>query len=274
MSGLNIVLKAIEGELAKYLPPNAKFYLWIDRQKRPTVGATVHKGVGTNRQEIGQSTFMSMLEALKGMIQSLIPQYLEEVFLTFSTGSWQRSRQFHIKIHLTTAAFLSLTDCLLSKGGHPKKDSFLCIKDELEKREKIDNHARQLQEMFSKSSACTEWHSDGTDGKLHVATVNELDYPLLCIYQDKSGSKTTAVSTSELPHTLDVLEKFVKESWGQAGFSIGMVFSKSSSDSSSSCYQIAAIVEEGAFAYRVKKSKQAIEVAWGWKEPDRDYYKK
>ena len=112
--------------------------------------------------------------------------------------------------------------------------------------------------MFSKSSACTEWHSDGN---LHVATVDELDYPLLFIYQDKSGSKATAVSTDELPKALDVLEKFVKDDWCQLGFSIGMIFSKSSSDSSSSCYQIAATVEEGAFADRVKKSKQAIDEA-------------
>ena len=254
----------------KYLPPNANFYLWIDRQKRPTVGAAVHRKVGTNRQEVGELTFMSMLKALTSMLQSLIPQYLEEVFLTFSTGSWQRGKAFHLKAHLTTAAFLSLTDCLLSKGSYPKKDSFLCIKDELEKRQKTNNRARQFHEMFSKSSACTERHSDGN---LHVATVDELDYPLLFIYQDKSGSRATAVSTDELPKALDVLEKFVKDDWCQLGFSIGMIFSKSSSDSSSSCYQIAATVEEGAFADRVKKSKQAIDEAWGWKIPDRHYYK-
>ena len=263
--------QVIERELAKYLPPNAKFYLWIDRQKRPTVGAAVHKGVGTNRQEVGESTFMSMLKVLTSMFQSLIPQYLEEVFLIFSTGSWQRGRQFHLKAHLTTAAFLSLTDRLLLEGGYRGGNPFLGFKDELEIREKTDNRARQFREIFSKSSACIERHSDGN---LHVATVDELDYPLLCIYQDKSGSKTTAISTDELPKALDVLEKFVKESWGQNGFSIGMIFSKSSSDSSSSCYQIAAIVEERAFADRVKKSKQAIDEAWGWKEPDRHYYKK
>ena len=119
--------KVIERVLAKYLPPNANFYLWIDRQKRPTIGATVHRGVGTNRQQVGELTFKSMLEVLTSMIQSLIPQQLEEVFLTFSTGSWQRTELFHLKAHLTTAAFFSLTDRLLSKEG-----SFLCIKDELE----------------------------------------------------------------------------------------------------------------------------------------------
>ena len=97
---------------------------------------------------------------------------------------------------MITTAFLSLTDDLLSKGGYPTKDSFLCIKDELEKHEKTNNRAQQFHEMFSKSSACTEQHSDGN---LHVATVDELDYPLLCIYQDKSGLKATAVSISERP---------------------------------------------------------------------------
>ena len=100
---------------------------------------------------------------------------------------------------------------------------------------------------------------------MYVVTVDELDYPLLFIYQDKSGSKTTAISTSELPQALEVLESLVKErwgqdefsvgmikeswgqdefsvgmikeSWGQDEFSVGMVFSESSSDSSSSCYQ-------------------------------------
>ena len=263
--------KVIERVLAKYLPPNANFYLWIDRQKRPTIGATVHRGVGTNRQEVGELTFMSMLKVLTSMIQSLIPQQLEEVFLTFSTGSWQRGYQFHLKTHLTTAVFLSLTDCLLLEGDYRGGNSFLRFKDELEKREKTDNRARQLRETFSKSSACIERHSNGS---LHVATVDELDYPLVCIYHDKSGSKTTAFSIDELPKALDVLEKFVKESWGQDGFSVGMIFSKSSRDSSSSYYQIAAIVEEGAFAARVGKSKQAIDEAWGWKTPDRHYYKK
>ena len=262
--------KVIERVLAKYLPPNANFYLWIDRQKRPTIGATVHRGVGTNRQQVGELTFKSMLELLTSMIQSLIPQQLEEVFLTFSTGSWQRGYQFHLKTHLTTAAFLSLTDRLLLEGNYRGGNPFLHFKDELEKREKTDNRARQLREMFSKSSACIDRHSNGS---LHVATVDELDYPLVCIYQDKSGSKATAFSIDELPKALDVLEKFVKESWGQDGFSVGMIFSKSSSDSSS-YYQIAAIVEEGAFAAQVGKSKQAIDEAWGWKAPDRHYYKK
>jgi len=260
----------IERVLAKYLPPNANFYLWIDRQKRPTIGATVHRGVGTNRQQVGELTFMSMLKVSTSMIQSLIPQQLEEVFLTFSTGSWQRGYQFHLKTHLTTAAFLSLTDRLLLEGNYRGGNPFLHFKDELEKREKTDNRARQLREMFSKSSACIDRHSNGS---LHVATVDELDYPLVCIYQDKSGSKATAFSIDELPKALDVLEKFVKESWGQDGFSVGMIFSKSSSDSSS-YYQIAAIVEEGAFAAQVGKSKQAIDEAWGWKAPDRHYYKK
>ena len=79
---------------------------------------------------------MSMLEALTSMIQLLIPQYLEEVFLTFSTGSWQRGHQFHIKIHLTTAAFLSLTDHLLLEGDYWGGNPFLHFKDELEKRKK------------------------------------------------------------------------------------------------------------------------------------------
>lgn len=104
--------------------------------------------------------------------------------------------QFNSKAHLITAAFLSLTDDLFSKGSYPNKDLFLCIKDELEKRQKTNNRARQFHEMFSKSSACTERHSDGN---LHVATVDELDYPLLFIYQDKSGLKATAVSISERP---------------------------------------------------------------------------
>ena len=261
VSGLDNVLKVIEGKL----PSNPKFRLWIDRQKRPTIGATVCKGVGKNRQEVGELTFKSMLEVLTSVFQSLIPQQLEEVFLTFSTGSWQRTELFHLKAHLTTAAFFSLTDRLLSKEG-----SFLCIKDELEKREKKDNRARQLREMFSGIDACTVQHSDGN---LRVATVDKLDYPLVCIYQDKSGSKIPALSTDELPKALDVLEKFVKGTWGQKGFSIGMIFSKSSSDSSS-YYQIAAIVEEGAFAAQVEKSKQAIAEAWGWKEPVRQYHKK
>ena len=67
-------------------------------------------------------------------------------------------------------------------------EEILFFKDEQENVKRRDNRAQQLQEMFGKHRTLN----------LHVATVDELDYPLLCIYQDKSGSKTTAISTSEL----------------------------------------------------------------------------
>lgn len=257
----------IESEFARRFPDEEKFYLWIDRQKRPTIGSTVKKGVGRNRQEVGNALFMKMLDRLTKVCQTLIPEHLTDVFLTYSRGSWQRSQQFHLKAHLTAAAFLSLTDKLRDSTScrSPNLLRSPAIKIELEERERRDNRASQLHEFFASEGMDTVHR----DGKMQVVVAKRLDYPLLGLYQDKEVN-TSEISVRDIPTALTILEDFVELKWIQEGFSIGIVPCKSSSPSTT--YQVAAIVEERIFARRVGKKEDAVLKSWGWTEPKRKYH--
>ena len=255
----------IESELRKRFPGEANFNLWIDRQQRPTIGATVKRGVGRSRHDVGIPTFMTMLEKLTNVWQTLIPEHSKEVFVTYSSGSWQRSREFHLKAHLTAAAFLSLTDKLRDSANcrGPNTLRSPAIKSELEKREGIDNRANKLREFFQTEN----YAGVHRDENMQVVTVQELDYPLLGLYQlQDNGSE---ISAGNMPIALNILED-VASKWSQGGFSIGMIICESGSPSIT--YQVAAIVEEKAFARCVGKKEAAVLKSWGWTEPERSYF--
>ena len=218
---------------------------------------------------MGDDVFTAMLQTLIGAIDKLIPQYRADVYITYSTGTWQRSREFHIKAHLTTEAFLSLVDqlCRLhSLGRNPLVDRR--SKEELQKRHQKDHRGGKLLE-FTRNGNRTDLTSQNNS---HVATVAELDYPLLSLYiTTADGRTTTAIPASLLPGALTTLEMFVAEDWEQKGYSVGMVLVPGSK--SSICFQVVANVEETEFAHHVGKEVERIKRSWGWSEPERKYHK-
>lgn len=249
------------------------------------MGASVKRGVGKSRPDVGDSLFSEIVMVLTSECEMLIPDYLADVYLTYSMGSWQRSREFHLKVHLTTAAFLALTDRLCqqySLGSNPLHG----FKKELEKREKSHHRGEKLRELFKMpEGSMVDLHAESN---YHIATVSELDYPLLCLYQAEHGKPgvNTAISATQLPDALKVLEEFMSRSriWGQKGYSVGMIMSPSGSESGTmQCvasgaklplsFQIAAVVDEKEFAGYTGKDEAMVKKSWAWAEPERKYYK-
>ena len=260
--------QGIKSEFSRRFPREENFCVWIDRQIRPTIGTTVKKGVGRNRQEVGSATFRKMLEKLTNVCQTLIPEYLTDVLIEYSCGSWQRGQQFHLKAHLTTAAFLSLTDKLQDSARCRRLNALRSpdIERELKEREKRDHRASELRKFFESEKIDIMQR----DENLQVVIVKELDYPLLGLYRQDKGSNTSEFSAHDISTALQFFEDFVDKKWNQEGFSIGMVLCKS--DSPSTTYQVAAIVDEKAFAHHVGKKEDAVRECWAWTEPERKYY--
>ena len=239
-----------------------KFILWVDRQKRPTIGATVIRG--ETRQEIGNDVFIKMLKTLTDTCQKLVPGHLCGAYIVYAVGSWKRSRNFHVKVHLPTAVFLSLTGKFCQGIPNPLAQ----FEDELKRREQKDRREVVLREVLTKLLA-EERISWKTEGNFCVATVKQLDYPLVCLYQSVGGKLTTSISIDQLPEALDLLEKFLKEEWGSRGFHVGMVLS---SESSPAHFQVAANVDEGVFAKYTKKDVKKVQASWNWHESVRRYH--
>ena len=265
-------MEELDKMFSRCYPTDPAFSLWLDRQTRPTLGAKVQRGRGTKRPEVGDDTFKKMLKALTSTCEKLIPDSLTDVYFTYSMGKWQRSREFHLKAHLTTTAFLSLTDKLCeqhSLGANPVRNPETVTK--MEERERIDRRGDKLRELLEDEDR-NELHSVNS---FCIATVNKLDHPLLCLYQREGRKITTAISAEQVPEALGILETFIETSWNQKGYAVGMVLPpKSASDAapSSQSYQIAAIVDEGVFAIRVGKDVEAVKKSWGWVHPVRTYH--
>lgn len=254
----------LEDAINKY-NSNPLFKLWVDRQKRPTIGASVHKvkdhKCGT-RQEVGDDTSLEMLKTLTVVCQDLVPEHLSDAYMVYSVGDWQRSREFHVKVHLPTSVFLSLTDKLCKGADNPVAQ----FEDEMKIREVKDHREKAIRDVL-KQVLHPENREDLTPpGKFRVATVKQLDYPLVCLYQSDHGI-TTSISIEQLPEALGLLEKFLKEEWKFTGFQVGLVLSPKSS----SFFQVAAVANEGLFAERTKKDIKKVKARWNWKESDRKY---
>ena len=243
---------------------NEKFGLWLDRQQRPTLVAAVNEGVGKSRHEVEQSIFSAIMEALTKKCKELIPTHLKNAYFTYSVGSWKRTKgEFLMKVHLTTEAFLDLTKKLCNSNSwelNPFNKE--CIKEELTKRERNDHRGEKLRQLFENPDCMINLHKES---EYHIGYSSKLDYPVLCLYY---GEKSTATPAAKLPDALRVLETFISKSWGQKGFSIGMVIE--STDCSS--FQVAAIVEEEVFAQKTKKNEAKVKESWGWAKPVRKYY--
>ena len=255
-----------------------KFQVWLDSQIRPTIGATVEQGVGRSRPEVGEGTFSQMLQVLTTACQEIIPDYMSHVYITYSMGDWQRSREFHLKFHLSTAAFLALTDALCERDGRPaSRNTLQDHKGELEKRERKDNKANKLR-MFFETEVSTDLASDGC---FHFATAKELDYPLICVYRIEDGKKSTFFSAANLPNALSALERYVlqilkQEKKDEQGYAVGMVTTVQAASGAAApavvSYQAAAVIEEGRFARLAGRDGEAVRRSWGWKEPERSYH--
>lgn len=260
MAGAGRQLLASELEdllMARY--KHDKFHLWLDRQTRPTVGATVEWGVGRTRQEIGDALFLEILRVLTKELCQLIPtDALEGVYLTYSIGRWQRANEFHMKAHLPTEVFLTLADNLARPNTHALRTS----KEELERRGANDHRGPKLKEVF----VSTDKREIKAKGKYHFFVSTQLNYPLLCLYYKNDEDKLTPnFSSEQLPNALRALEGFVLTEWKQAGFSIGMVISGQQ-------FNVAAIVEEDKFAGFTGKKEEDVKESWGWREPKRRYH--
>ena len=85
-----------------------------------------------------------MLETLTNVCQTLIPEHSTDVFVEYSCGS--------MKAHLTTTAFLCLTDKLRESEncGGPNPLRLPAVTSELEKRERRDNCGNKLREFFER----------------------------------------------------------------------------------------------------------------------------
>ena len=260
--------------------PNQKFDVWLDRQIRPTIGGTVEQGVGGSRPDVGEGTFSKMLQVLTTACREIIPVYMSQIYITYSMGAWQRSRVFHLKFHLSTAAFLALTDALCERAGRPaSRNTLQDHKGELEERERKGNKADKLR-VFFETEAFTDLASDG---HFHFATAKELDYPLICVYRIEDGKKSTFFSAADLPNALSALERYVlqilkQEKKDEQGYAVGMVTTVQAASGAAApavvSYQAAAVIEEGRFAQLTGRNEEAVRRSWGWEEPERSYHKR
>ncbi|MBA4719393.1 MAG: hypothetical protein HRO68_09980 [Nitrosopumilus sp.] len=231
-----------------------KFEVWVDRQKRPTIGATVF--VGKTRQEVGDDVFVKMLKTLIDICQKLVPKNLSNAYIVYSVGSWQRTGNFHVKVHLPTDVFLSLTGTFC-KGKNPLAE----FEGKLIDRERNDHRERFLRQVLTPQ----EHHKWTTQGKFCVATVEKWDYPLVCLYRLDGETITPSISIQQLLEALGLLERFLMQEWGSKGFQVGMILSPEV------CFQVAAVVDDAKFAMRTEKEVRKVKNSWGWHEPVRKY---
>lgn len=243
----------IKKPLSRYRPRGAKFSLWIDRQIRPTIGASVYDM--KTRKDLG-NIFMEALQVLTDVCAKLLPrQQLDDVVLTYNVGAWQRSRSFSFKAVMTTPAFLILTDKLCSEES-VDDNLFHTEIDELRRREKNHYCGAKIREML-RDGKFVELHQVGN---FRVGIAGNFYYPFLCIINRNSS---TTISTRQLPEALNTLESFLFNSWHQDGYYVAMapVVTSEASATPSYSYQVAAVVDEEAYARCTGKDVALVKAA-------------
>ena len=245
---------------------NTRYCLRLDHQISPTLSAFVNKGEGKIRPEVEDGLFLDILKALTRICEKLIPNHLTDVYFTYSMGSWRLSDEFFLKAHLTTTAFLSLTDRLCS----PEPNPIHSLKVGLLIQEKKYHRGKEIRELFAKK--CGSHHNLQKKNKYYISTVMELDYPLLCLYQSEDGEMNADIPATQLPKALEILEAFTAKELGQEDFSVGMVMSTCSkftshvSATTPLTFRMAAIVDEKEYARYTGKDEDVVKKAWGWTE--------
>ena len=255
---------ALDAEFTKRCPQDPTFHVWLDSQIRPTIGATVEQGVGRSRPDVGEGTFSKMLQVMTTACQEIIPDYMSHIYITYSMGRWQRVEEFHLKFHLSTAAFLALTDALcVREGQSPGSNKLHTDREELERRGRKDNKADKFRAFFQ-----TNCFTDlASDGRFHFATAKELDYPLICVYRIEDSKKSTFFSAADLPNALSALERYVSQTLNEQGYSVGMVTTVQAASGATPAevsYQAAAVLKAESFSRLVGRDEEAVNRSWGW----------
>ena len=246
--------EAIDTKMELYC--NYKFQVWVDRQIRPTVGANVYKG-----KDRKDADFIEIIETLLKLLENYIPQHIPDVYMTFSGSDWKRTSKFHVKVHLTTDAYLELTAKLCEQESSP----FAAESETLKQREENDNRAPYLRKFFEgikpPKGECVLLNENSGFSCVHA---KHLYYPLVGLRKGKSAE----LSLSDLLEALPVIEDFVEEKELKKT-AIGMVFSKSKDRLAN----VAAIMDEVEFAELTKKKLSEVKKSWPWTEPIRKRYK-
>ena len=198
---------------------------------------------------------MEILQALTDVCARLLPYQLNDVVLTYNVGKWQRSRHFTFKAVMTASAFLTLTDKLCSQESI-SRNLFHGEVEELRKRERNHYCGAKVREML-REGKFTELHRTAN---FRVGIAANFHYPFLCII--KSNSNTT-ISYHQLTGALNTLESFLKNSWHQDGYYIAMapVATSEASATPSYSYQVAAVVNEEAYARYTGKDVSLVKAA-------------
>eukprot|EP00118_Oscarella_pearsei_P025840 m.308887 g.308887 ORF g.308887 m.308887 type:complete len:270 (+) comp44988_c0_seq1:62-871(+) len=253
--------RKIEKEAAKFNPKDEPFTLWVDRQKRPTVGATVLEGVGQQRKEIGDELFKKMIWTLSELIGRTDKPYLSN-----HVGTWQRQNKMAIKAHLSTETFLELIQKLCDDAEIENKFNSKEIREALETRQTIDYQHAKMEELYAMNGDKFDFLTEHEGKNMYrLFTTKETLYPVVLLCSD--ADKTTSIPLDKLPSALDVLDNFALEQWKVEGYAIAMLRKKAGNN-----FQLAVVFDEHDFARNTRKDVRVLKKNWGWKEPKRTYY--
>lgn len=254
------IKSALETALSTYVPEpcSRPFHLFMDRQIRPVIGATVGDEKLKNFSDISEKLFKEMLSSLSTVLEKEIPDSLPDACLTFSCGHWKRSEKFTLKVSLTTEVYLALTDRKIptfSEQVHSEDD-------ELKKRENNEHRCGKIREMFdSLEKNKGDIMPLDTGRNFCMAYHRKLNYPLMFVYKiDEKKEIITSFSSAEIFAALRELEGFVRNCK-----SLHDLFCISMTITPSYNYQAVAVIEEGAFAAFTNKKGEAVKEDWGFK---------
>ena len=260
---------AFDTVLGSYVPEEWKphFHLFFDRQQRPTVGATVEDKSLLEFSEIRDDLFLAMLKAVNEVLKNEIPEDLDKVYLSFSSGCWKRKNAFTVKGDLPTKVYLALARRKIPKFFDELPDR---AKQELMKRERKEYRRDEVQTLFDslRPTGCniTELLRNNN---FCVGYHKELNYPLIFVYQinSKNGEIVTSFAFGgEIFAALKELDSFVRESpdVGQKGYCISMIIPSVANPEMVSRYQAVAVIDEAEFARFTRKSVDAVKSSWGY----------
>ena len=260
--------RAFDTVLDSYVPEIWKrhFHLFFDRQQRPTVGATVEDKSLLEFSEIRDDLFLAMLKAVNEVLENEIPEDLDKVYLSFSSGCWKRKNAFTVKGDLPTKVYLALARRKIPKFF----DELHRAKQELIKRERREYRRDEVQTLFDSlgSTGCNITKFP-RNNNFYVGYHKELNYPLIFVYQinSKNGEIVTSFAFGgEIFAALKELDSFVRESpdVGQKGYCISMIIPSVANPEMVSRYQAVAVIDEAEFARFTRKSVDAVKSSWGY----------
>jgi len=97
------------------------FELWVDRQKRSAIGASVNNGK-RDLISTGKSTALQMIKSLTNLLKDNGME--SNYYFLFNGQGWARAKAFHIKVMIDDPA-----DCLRIADNESVKSHDVCISD-------------------------------------------------------------------------------------------------------------------------------------------------